>query len=49
MVYNAHNYWGFELFPSYGVFGSRNATFRKLHLFPSSGEGGEDTYLVWPD
>jgi hypothetical protein len=32
------------LFPSSGVFGSRNATFRKLDLFPSSGEGGEDTY-----
>jgi hypothetical protein len=38
------NYWVFGLFPSSGVFGSRNTTFRKLDLFPSSGEGGgEDT------
>jgi hypothetical protein len=34
----------FGLFPSSGVLGGRNTTFRKLDLFPSSGEGGEDTY-----
>jgi hypothetical protein len=33
------SYWNFGLFPSSGVFGSRNKTFRKLDLFPSSGEG----------
>jgi hypothetical protein len=41
-------YWVSGLFPSSGVFGSRNTTFRKLDLFPPSGEGGEDTYLVGP-
>jgi hypothetical protein len=43
MVYNTQNYWGFGLLPSSGVLGSRNTTFRKADLFPSSGEGGEDT------
>jgi hypothetical protein len=45
----SQNYWFFGLFPSSGVLGSRNTTFQKLDLFPSSGEGrGEDTYSVWP-
>jgi hypothetical protein len=45
MVYNTQNYWVFGLFPSSGIL--ENTTFRKLDLFPSSGEGvGEDTYPV---
>jgi hypothetical protein len=32
------NYWAFGLFPSSGVLESRNTMFRKLDLFPSSGE-----------
>jgi hypothetical protein len=47
-VYSTQSYWVFVLFPSSDVFGSRNAKFRKLDLFPSSGEGGEDTYSVGP-
>jgi hypothetical protein len=46
MVYveqNSQNFSG--LFPSSGI--PKNTTFRKLDLFPSSGEGGgEDTYSV---
>jgi hypothetical protein len=46
MVYNTQNYWVFEL-PSSGIL--ENTTFRKLDLFPSSGEGGgEDIYSVGP-
>jgi hypothetical protein len=41
------NYWGFGRFPSSGIL--ENTTFRKLDLFPSSGEGGgEDIYSVVP-
>jgi hypothetical protein len=43
MVYSTQSYWGFGLFPSSGVLGSRNTTFWKLDLFPSSGEGGKKT------
>jgi hypothetical protein len=40
---NPQNYWVFGLFPSSGIL--ENTMFRKLDLFPSSGEGGgEDTY-----
>jgi hypothetical protein len=42
MVYveqNSQNFSG--LFPSSGI--PKNMTFRKLDLFPSSGEGGEKT------
>jgi hypothetical protein len=40
-------YCFFGLFPSSSIL--ENTTFRKLHLFPSSGEGGgEDTYSVGP-
>jgi hypothetical protein len=47
MVYNTQNYWVLGLFPSSGIL--ENTTFRKLELFPSSGEGGgEDTYSVGP-
>jgi hypothetical protein len=46
MVYNTQNYWVFGLFPSSGILEN---TFRKLDLFPSSGEeGGEDTYSAGP-
>jgi hypothetical protein len=41
------NLWAFGLFPLSGIL--ENTTFRKLDLFPSSGEGGgEDTYSVGP-
>jgi hypothetical protein len=47
MVRNTQKYWVFRLFPSSGML--ENTTFRKLDLFPSSGEsGGEDTYSVGP-
>jgi hypothetical protein len=40
MVYNTQNYWVFGLCSKL-----ENTTFRKLHLFPSSGEGWEHTLL----
>jgi hypothetical protein len=47
MVYNKQNYCVFGHFPSSGIL--ENMTFRKLYLFPSTGEGGvEDTYSVGP-
>jgi hypothetical protein len=48
MVYSTYSYCVFGLFISSGELGSRNTTFRKPDLFPSSGEGGEDTYSVGP-
>jgi hypothetical protein len=42
-VYFAESYWVFGLFPFPGILGSRNTTFRKLDLFPSSGKMGERT------
>jgi hypothetical protein len=45
VVYSTQKYRVSGLFPSSGVLGSRNTTFRKLDLFPFSGEGGEDTQL----
>jgi hypothetical protein len=42
---STHNYSFFGLFLSSGILENRNTTFRKLDLFPSSGEG-EDTYSV---
>jgi hypothetical protein len=39
-------YWNFGLSPLSSVLGSRN-TFRKLDLFPSSGEGGRRHQLSW--
>jgi hypothetical protein len=48
-MYSTKNYWFFfGLFQSSSVFESINTTFRKLHLFPSSGKGGEDTDAVGP-
>jgi hypothetical protein len=45
VVQNSQNFSG--LFPSSCI--PKNKTFRKLDLFPSSGEGGgEDTYSVGP-
>jgi hypothetical protein len=49
MVYNTQDYFFFYF--SIVRYSKRlvNTTFRKLDLFPSSGErGGEDTYSVWP-
>jgi hypothetical protein len=40
MVYRTQNYWVFGHFPLFGVVESRNTTFWKLDLFPSSREGG---------
>jgi hypothetical protein len=40
IVYNTQNYWDFGICPS-----SVDNTFRKVDLFPSSGERG-DTYCV---
>jgi hypothetical protein len=40
------SYRDIGLLPSPGVSGSTNTTYRKLDLFPSSGEGVEDTYSV---
>jgi hypothetical protein len=49
IVFSTQNYWVFGLFPLSGVLGSRYTTFRKLDLFPSSGEGGgEDTSQLGP-
>jgi hypothetical protein len=45
MVYRTQNYWVFGHFPSSGILEIENTTFRKLDLFPSSGEG-ENTYSV---
>jgi hypothetical protein len=46
MVHNTQSYWVFRLFPTSGIL--ENTTFRKLDLFPSSGEGGgKDTYSVF--
>jgi hypothetical protein len=46
-VFFSQKYWVFGLFPSSGIL--ENTTFRKLDLFPSSGEGGEeDTYSLGP-
>jgi hypothetical protein len=36
----------FGLFSSSNVLGNRNTTFRKLHLFPSSGEEGRTEPLI---
>jgi hypothetical protein len=45
VVQNSQNFSG--LFPSSGI--AKNTMFRKLDLFPSSGEGGEeDTYSDGP-
>jgi hypothetical protein len=43
MVYSTQSYLVLLLFPSSSVLGSRNTTFQKLDLFPSSGEGEEKT------
>jgi hypothetical protein len=43
MVYNTLKYWGFGVSLSSGVLWSRSTTLRKLVLFPSSGERGENT------
>jgi hypothetical protein len=46
MVYDTRNYWVFGLCPSSGILKTlENTAFRKLDLFPSSGEGG-DIYSV---
>jgi hypothetical protein len=44
MLYNTQDYWVPELCPSSGIL--KNTAFRKLDLFPSSGEGVGDTYSV---
>jgi hypothetical protein len=44
MVYNTPDYWAFGLCLSPDIL--KNTTFRKLDLFPSSGEEVRDTYSV---
>jgi hypothetical protein len=45
----AHRITGFSDFFYLPVFYRKeNTTFRKLDLFPFTGEGGEDTYSVGP-
>jgi hypothetical protein len=44
MVYDTRDYWAFGIRSSSGIL--RNTTFRKLDLFPCSGEGVGDTYSV---
>jgi hypothetical protein len=47
VLFSSQNYWVSGLFPSSGIL--ENMTFRKLDLFPSTGDGGrEDTYSVRP-
>jgi hypothetical protein len=47
MVYDTQNYCFFLFLPLSGIL--ENGMFRKLYLFPSSGEGGgEDTYSIGP-
>jgi hypothetical protein len=43
-MYITKNYWVFGLFPLSGIL--ENTTFRKLDLFPSSGEGGGELRLA---
>jgi hypothetical protein len=44
VVNDTRNYWDFGFCPSSGIL--KNTSFRKLDLFPSSGEEVEDTYYV---
>jgi hypothetical protein len=47
MVHNTRNDWDFGLYPSSGILKTlENTTFRKMDLFPSSGEKMGDTYSV---
>jgi hypothetical protein len=49
MINLIQDYWVFGLCPSSGILKKqKNTTFRKLDLFPSSGEGAGDTYSVGP-
>jgi hypothetical protein len=43
-VYSTQKYLVFRLFPSSGFLGNINTTFRKLDLFPSSGELGKNIH-----
>jgi hypothetical protein len=45
MVCNTQNYWGMDFFHRPVFWKTDNTTFRKLDLFPSSGEG-EHTYSI---
>jgi hypothetical protein len=45
MVYNTQNDWVFGLCSSAAILETRNMTFRKLDLFPSSGKGKTPTLL----
>jgi hypothetical protein len=48
MVCNAQNYWVSGLCPSSGILNTTEKTFRKLDLFPSSGEGKKTPTLLGP-
>jgi hypothetical protein len=47
MVYNTQNYWVFDFFQRPVFWRLEHTTFRKLDLFPSSGEGGRGHLLSW--
>jgi hypothetical protein len=47
MMYDTQNYWGSRLCPSSGI-KNYNPTFRKLDLFPSSGEERKTHTLLGP-
>jgi hypothetical protein len=46
MVYDTQNYWVFGLRPSFRIL--KNTPFRKLRMFPSSGEIREISTLLGP-
>jgi hypothetical protein len=48
MLYNKQNYWVFGLSPSSVFQKTENTMFRKLDLFPSSGEEGKTTTQLGP-
>jgi hypothetical protein len=48
MVFNTQNHWIYGLRPSSGILNTRNATYRKLELFPFSCKGRETHTLLRP-
>jgi hypothetical protein len=46
MVYNNQDYWVFGLCPLYVILNTKHNMFRKIDLFPSSGEEGSHL-LFW--
>jgi hypothetical protein len=46
VLYNTQNYWVSRFCPSSGVLTGKKTSFRKLDLFPSSGEERETPTLL---